>query len=363
MTTINEIFRTFSPEYLERFGGRIPKEHIKVINAILNCRTKEAGTAIYECERCGKLHLVYQSCGNRHCPNCQHYKTRLWLEDQMKKRLPGHHFMITFTVPDKIRSFIRSHQEVSYSAMFKASAESIKKLTVDSKYMGGDLPGFFSVLHTWGRTLVYHPHIHCVVVGGALSKDNNSWHPSRVDFYVPVKALSKIFKAKFRDEMKKENLFDKIPAQVWKLNWNVNCQAVGSNEASIKYLAPYVFKVAISNNRIVKVENRTVFIRYKKPHSQRWRTLHLDAFEFIRRFLQHVLPSGFMKIRYYGFLHPNCNVSIDKIKTLIELAYGFKPPIPEVELTPWQPILCQFCGGTLKLHALHLPCGIIVRPG
>ncbi len=363
MTTINEIFRTFGPEYVERFGDTMPQAHHKVIKAIIDCRTENTGLAIYECEQCGKPHTVYRSCGNRHCPTCQHHKTRQWLENQIKRRLPGHHFMITFTVPEKLRCFIRSHQRLAYSSMFRASSEAIKTLAADPKYMGGNLPGFFAVLHTWGRTLVFHPHIHCVVTGGAVSTTDGSWHPSRTDFYLPVRAVSKIFRAKFRDEMKKASVLDQISDQVWELDWNVNCQAVGSNGASLKYLAPYVFKVAISNTRIVKVDGRTVFIRYRKPRSQRWRTLLLDVFEFIRRFLQHVLPSGFMKIRHYGFLNHNCKIPLDTIKTLIEHACGRDLPLPEVKLDPWQPISCQYCGGTLMLHSLLLPCGIVVLPG
>ena len=158
--------------------------------------------ALYQCEKCGQLHRVYRSCGNRHCPSCQHHKTRQWLEKQIKRQLPGHHFLLTFTVPEKLRRFIRKNQRVAYSALFKASSEAIKKLAPDEHYIGGDLPGFFGVLHTWGRTLEFHPHIHYVVPGGALSTTDALWHPSRIDFYLPVRALSQIFKAKFRDEMK-----------------------------------------------------------------------------------------------------------------------------------------------------------------
>jgi len=171
------------------------------------------------------------------------------------------------------------------------------------------------------------------------------------------------YKAKFRDEMKQAALFDQIPPEVWQIDWNVNSQAVGSSEASLKYLAPYVFRVAISNSRILKVENRTVFIRYRKPQGHRLRTLALEAMEFIRRFLQHVLPTGFMKVRYYGFMNPNCGVSLDHIRTLIELAYGFNVPLPKSDLEPCQPITCPTCGGTLRLRSLLLPSRVLAWPG
>jgi len=365
MTTISEIFRTFAPEYIASFGSSMPQEHKKVMDAIVECRTEAAGISVYECEECGELHRVFRSCGNRHCPTCQNHKTQEWLERQMERQLPGHHFMITFTVPEQLRSIIRSNQRLSYSALFATSSEAIKKLATDKKYMGGDLPGFFGVLHTWGRTLEYHPHIHYVVAGGAFSTVDNTWHPSRIDFYLPVMALSRIFRAKFKDEMIKAGLFELIPAEVWEQEWNVNCQAMGESQASLKYLAPYVFKVAISNHRILKVENHTVHFRYRKTHSNRWRTMALDAMEFMRRFLQHVLPTGFMKVRYYGFLNPNCKVELETISALIELSYGFEIERPRIEAAqePWKPIACSKCGGALKLRVIILPCGTVIKPG
>lgn len=355
MSAIKEIFQTYGPEYLDHYEATIPAQHRKVIEAIINCRTSACGAALYECERCGEPHIVYRSCGNRHCPNCQHHKSRQWLEKQMKRQLPTHHFMITFTVPDTLRPFVRSNQRLAYSAIFKASSEAIKKLAADEKYVGGDLPGFFGVLHTWGRQLHYHPHIHYVVPAGALSTQDHRWHPSRIDFYLPIRALSKLFRAKFRDEMDKAGVLANIPAELWHIDWNVNCQPVGAGQHSLRYLAPYVFKVAISDRRIIKVENRTVFFRYKKSHSQRWRTMTLEVMEFIRRFLHHVLPTGFMKIRYYGFMNPNSSVPLDHISALIQLAYGFTVTVPEPGTIPMPVITCALCGGTLRYRCLLLP--------
>ncbi len=355
MTTINEIFRTFGPQYLGRYGQTMPKIHRQVIEAIIGCRTEACGLVLYQCEKCGQSHLIYRSCGNRHCPTCQHHKTQQWLDKQIKHQLPGHHFMMTFTVPEQLRRFIRKNQRVAYSALFKASSEAIKKLAPDEKYIGGDLPGFLGVLHTWGRTLEYHPHIHYIVPGGALSTTDGLWHPSRIDFYLPVRALSKIFKAKFKKAMKEVGLFEQIPTEVWQIDWNVNSQAVGSSEASLKYLAPYVFKVAISNSRILKVENNTVFFRYTKPHSHRLRTMALGSMEFLRRFLQHVLPTGFMKIRYYGFMNPNCSVPFERISTLIQMAYSFVLKMPEYQQSPSPTPICPNCGGTLRYLVSFIP--------
>lgn len=363
MTSIHEIFITFGPEYLERYATKMPNAHRKVIDAIMACRTEACGVAFYQCDDCTELSQFYRSCGNRHCPTCQYNKTRQWLQKQIERQLPGHHFLITFTVPEQLRHFMRQNQRFSYSALFKASSDSIKKLALDQNHSGADLPGFFGVLHTWGRTLQYHPHIHYVVSGGALSSTDSSWHPSRVDFFLPVKALSTIFRAKFRDLMKQAKLLDQIPNNVWQIAWNVNSQAVGAGHATLKYLAPYVFKVAISNSRIVCVQDRTVLIRYRKPHSERPRILALDVMEFIRRFLQHVLPTGFMKIRYYGFMNPNCAVPLNRIRTLIELSYGFAVDLPAHKIEPRRPNTCPNCGGLLKLCSVLPSLKILRRSG
>lgn len=363
MTSIREIFTTFGPEYLQRYATQMPKTHRKVIDAVIACRTEACGIAFYQCDRCAEPSQFFRSCGNRHCPTCQYSKSQQWLHTQIQRQLPGHHFLITFTVPEPLRSFMRQNQRVGYSALFKASSEAIKKLATDPKHIGADLPGFFGVLHTWGRTLQYHPHIHYIVSGGAVRSADGSWHPSRIDFFLPVKALSVIFRAKFRDLIEQAKLFDQIPNAVWQIAWNVNCQAVGSSQATLKYLAPYVFKVAISNSRIVGVQDRTVLIRYRKSHSQRSRILALDVMEFIRRFLQHVLPTGFMKIRYYGFMNPNCKIALDRIRGLIELSYGFVLDLPLPEVDPPHRSSCPTCGGLLKFRSVLPPTKVLMWSG
>lgn len=364
MGAINDIFKTHAHEYLERFGTNMPANHKKAIRDITGCKTGQFGTIVYECTECHKPHIVYMSCGNRHCPGCQHHKTTLWLERQKQQQLPGHHFMLTFTMPAEIRDFVRSHQKVCYSALFKASSKAIKKLAKDPKYMGGELPGFFGVLHTWGRQNQYHPHIHFIAPGGGISREDKTWHPSRKDFFLPVRALSKIYRAKFRDEMQKAGILKEIPAEVWKKAWNVNSQAVGSAEHCIKYLAPYVFKVGMSNSRIVRVEDRRVFFKYRKKGSRRMRTTSLEVMEFMHRFLQHVLPSGFMKVRYYGFMHPSSSVSLEEVAAMIlnmdkqEFGSSTSQSI-DVNETEKGPV-CPHCGGRLKAKAIFFPNGLFI---
>lgn len=348
MGALQQLFGEHGAGYLARFAPAMPANHKKVIGAIERCRSEQAGHTLYHCQACGKAHLIARSCGNRHCPGCQHRKTQAWLQCQLQRQLSGAHFMLTFTVPESLREFVRSHQRIGYGALFEASAGAIKKLTADPRHLGGDIPGFLGVLHTWGRQLQYHPHIHYLVPGGALSSTDRQWHASSAGFYLPVRALSKIFRAKFRDAMAAQGLLADIPPEAWDIDWNVNCQAVGDGQATLAYLARYVFKVAISESRIVSIDEHAVTFRYRKVHSNRARTMRLPITEFMRRFLQHVLPTGFMKVRYYGFLSPNCSISIEELKARIAMAHGFAQQPPPIEIEPPAPMCCPHCGGALR---------------
>ena len=301
MVEIAGIFKKHGNSYLSKyFAGMLPS-HIKAFDDIIKCRTPIMGGKVYYCPDCIKYEYSYHSCGNRNCPKCQNDKTDLWLEKNNNLLLPVNHFMITFTLPDELRSFARSNQKLFYNLLFKCSSKSIEKLSADPKYIGGK-PGMIGVLHTWSRTLAYHPHVHYIVTGGGLSEEKNKWNKSRSNFLLPVKALSVIFRAKFRDELKKENpvLFNSIPSKVWCKDWVVNSIAVGKGEKALKYLAQYIFRIAISNSRIITLENGKVAFKYKESKTKLWKIITLEVEEFIRRFLQHVLPGGFVKVRYYG---------------------------------------------------------------
>jgi len=262
------------------------------------------------------------------------------------KQVPGHYFMNTFTLPEEIRPVARQHQTLVYKAFFKASSQAMKKLAKDKRFVGTDLPGFTGVLHTWGRQLQYHPHIHYIVVGGGLSQDRLSWIPSRKDCFIHTQPLAIIFRAIFMKEMKKTGLDKKIPASVWKKEWVVDSQPVGDADGSNRYLAPYVFKVAISNSRIVKVEDRMVYFKYRKHKSNQYKITRLEVMEFIHRFLQHVLPSGFIKVRHYGFMNPNCSVSHETVVNLIKIRTGAE--VPTFEPVPFPILFCPVCGGKLE---------------
>jgi hypothetical protein len=356
MGAIQEIFRRHASAYLARFGARMPLEHKKVISAIIGCGSPANGALLYRCESCPQQQLLPRCCGNRHCPTCQQYKAYAWLDTQLKGQLPTHHFMLTFTVPEPLRAFIRAHPRSGYGALFEASAGAIKKLAPEPKFLGADAPGFLGVLHTWGRQLHYHPHIHYLVPGGALSTRDGRWHACSPGFYLPVHALSAIFRAKFRDAMRALGLLDEIPDSVWEIDWNVNCQAVGNGQTTLKYLARYVFKVAISDQRIVAFDDTRVVFRYRKVHSNRPRIMRLTPFEFMHRFLQHVLPEGFMKVRSFGFLSPSFAMAREELKARVEMAHGF--PLQDATaaaIAAPPPLCCPHCGGRLRYRRTILP--------
>lgn len=266
----------------------------------------------------------------------------------MHNLLPCPYFLITFTVPDELRPFIRSNQGAAYSAMFSAASASLKTLAGDKRFIGAEKTGFTGVLHTWGRQLQYHPHIHFIVPGGGLSEDGNKWLPSKPDFFIRVEPLSIIYRAKFRDAMKQAGLYNSIDPPVWSKDWVVHSKAVGDGRASLKYLAPYVFRVAISNARIVSHDNHQVTFRYRKSGSNRLRSMTLDAMEFIRRFMQHVLPHGFMKIRHYGLLSSNSSTPIEKLRELISVVCEAVKLIVEPLQPKPDPVVCNLCGHPMR---------------
>src|SRR4051795_4270216 len=322
MPSVAEGVRQYGGAYLEQFGATMPSAHQKVLDAIAKCRTGELGLVLYRCECCGQIRAMGRSCGDRHCPACQRDKAEAWLEKQTDRLLPCPYFLVTFTLPAALRDVARGHQRTVYSALFEASSEALRALAADPKFVGTNRLGFFGVLHTWGRTLEYHPHVHYVIPGGGVSADGSCWLPSRADFLVPVEALSIIFRAKFRDLLAREGLLNRVDPAVWGRDWVVHSQAAGDGRASLHYLAQYVFRVAIGDHRIVSCDDGQVTFTYRRVGSNRPRKMTLDATEFIRRFLQHVLPAGFQKVRHYGFLSPKSSIALEAVRWLVTLFLG-----------------------------------------
>jgi len=348
MTTLRASFTAFVPEYLERYP-HLPLSHRKVSSAIQRCQSGHYGHSLYQCQHCGGQHRVHHSCGNRHCPQGQQHKTQQWLAHHLEQQLPGPHFLLTFTVPETLRPFIRSPHRLAYQALFHASATALKRLAADARFIGTDLPSFTGVLHIWGRQLQYHPHLHYIVPGGGFSKDRMTWQPSRANFFVPVKALSPIYRALFQEEMRQAGLLEHIDPQVWTIPWNVHSQANHHGRSALTYLAPYVFKAAISNHRLVSLTDRMVIFTYRKVGSARLRTAHLDVMEFLRRFLQHVLPDGFQKVRHFGLLHASCAVPLATIGLLIVQGHPSEGrPSPRPPPKPFA-ARCPTCGTPMRV--------------
>ncbi|OQA20972.1 MAG: putative transposase [Chloroflexi bacterium ADurb.Bin360] len=237
-------------------------------------------------------------------PKCQHDKAQQWLEAQQDLLLPVPYFLLTFTLPEALRRIARSQQRLFYDLLFRVAAEAIQQLGQNGRWVGGQM-GMLGVMHTWGRNLAYHPHVHFLVPGGGVDQAG-MWHAARSSFLLPVKALSRLMRAKFRDGLCRANaaIFSQVPSRVWQQEWVVHCQAVGTGANAVKYLAAYVFRVAISNRRIVKLENDQVTFRYRETGTGKLKYCTLPAEVFIHRFLQHVLPRRLVKVRYYGFLAP-----------------------------------------------------------
>ena len=306
MPHLAEIFREYGPEYLQRFGDRMLPSHRRALADIARCRTESCGGHVFQCDHCGFLHYAYHSCRNRSCPQCHGPDTRHWLKARRKELLPLTYFHLVFTLPKELRDIVRSHQVKLLGILMHAVALSLAKLARDPRYVGGKI-GVLSVLHTWTRALIYHPHVHCLVPAGGLSADGASWLVPPEGFLVPVRALSRIFRAKFIALARKALPDIHFPESVWHVEWVVYCKpSVQGTEKVLQYLARYVHRIAITDNRILSMDDGQVTFRYKDSREKKWKTISLPAMEFIRRFLQHVLPRSFHKVRYYGLLAP-CN--------------------------------------------------------
>jgi hypothetical protein len=348
MVEIADIFRLHGPAYRAKFQDRMPPSHLRAMEDIERCRTEALGGQLYFCDRCQEHQYSYHSCKNRHCPKCQNDQANEWLDQQKDRLLPVGYFMVTFTLPEELRSLARSHQKTVYNSLFRASSEALLELASDPRFVGGKI-GAVGVLHTWTRDLFYHPHIHYIATGGGLAADGQ-WRTSRRNFLVHVKPLSILFRAKFRDLLKQTDLFQLVDPRVWRKDWVVHSQPVGSGEAAFKYLAPYIFRVAISNYRILSLEDGQVTFSYKDSATDQTRYSTISAEEFIRRFLQHVLPKGFVKVRYYGLLAAANRDLLDQARQLLNPAAAQSIPANAdcQGKDTVDPLRCPKCGAALR---------------
>jgi len=311
--SIQDIFREYGLEYIKKY--KLSKEQWKVLNSIINCKTSLLGIHTITCDECGETHVAFNSCRNRHCPNCQSYAREKWIKKESSYILDCPYFHIVTTIPSELNEIVLYNTKECYDILFKATSEAILELSNDPKWLGAKV-GITSVLHTWGQTLEFHPHIHSIVTGGGLQ--NNKWIESKKDYLFKVQVLSSLFRGKFLAMLKepklkfpkdKEYLKNKINLNkfiepLYKKTWITYIEPPkGSPDNVIEYIGRYSFRVAISNERIKEISNGKVTFEYKDYKDEsKIKLMTITAEEFIRRFLMHVLPSRFTKIRHYGLL-------------------------------------------------------------
>ena len=343
MVTLAEVLRRHWPEYERAWGATILPSHRRAVQCILDCRTRVLGGEVYRCHDCRRDHFVYHSCHHRACPQCGQAEATAWIEKQKLKLLPVAYYLITFTVPEGLRAWLRSHQKKGYALLLRESAGALQDVASNPKYLGGQI-ACLSVLHTWGRQLQYHPHVHCVVPAGALRADGLRWvRPRSPDFFLPQIVLAARFRNRLKTAWREKHseAFKEIPASVWKQKWVVDVQPAGRGETALQYLSAYVTRTALGHQRILCDDHGQITFKYKQSGQQKWRTLTLSATEFLRRFLQHVLPRGFQRVRFYGWLGPAARQRWQRILALLD----FKAPERVLTLPP--PPLCRHCGSKL----------------
>ena len=305
---VADILRKHIADYQDQYP--LWPEHRKIVFDLLNCRTAHLGGHIDRCNNCGMMRIAYHSCRNRHCPTCQHMPRERWLEQRKDEILPTDYFHVVFTLPHELNPVILNNKKVMLNILFKAASQTL--LSFGENALGGKL-GFIATLHTWDQKLKAHFHLHCLVAGGAVSKDGSSWRPLKGNYLFNQQALSLVFRGKFMDHMRRacqrENLkfagdqYKKLKARLYEKNWIIDVRdPVKKPEHVLEYLARYTHRVAIANSRIKALKDGMVTFTFKNRKKERTEALTITAVEFIRRFLLHSLPKSFVRIRHYGFL-------------------------------------------------------------
>jgi hypothetical protein len=343
-----DVFRRYGDAYRERHAAGLPAAQRRVMAAIERCRTAALGGHVEQCDDCGHQRVSYNSCRNRHCPKCQSLARAEWLEARRAEILDTQYFHVVFTLPEEIAAVAFQNKEVVYNILFRTAAATLRTIAADPRHLGAEI-GFFAVLHTWGQNLLHHPHLHCVVTGGGLSPDGSRWIACRAGFLVPVRVLSRLFRRLFLEALEKafeanelqffsalEPLRERgafrrhlVPAR--QAEWVVYAKApFAGPEQVLDYVGRYTHRVALSNDRLLEIGEGTVSFRWKDyRHGSRRKTMTLDADEFIRRFLLHVLPARFQRIRYYGLLgNRHRGPKLARCRELL----GMAPPEPRPDL-------------------------------
>jgi len=372
---VADIFRGHGPAWRQANAGHVSLGQLKVMSAIESCRTAALGGHVARCEKCAHTQIAYNSCRNRHCPKCQGAAANEWLADREAELLPVPYFHVVFTLPAQIADIAYQNKAVIYDILFKASAETVIAIAADPEHLGARI-GVLSVLHTWGSALTHHPHVHMIVPGGGISLDGTRWVACRPNFFLPVRVLSRLFRRLFLEKLSAAyqagqlqffghqvhladpQAFAAYLAPLRNSEWVVySKRPFGGPEEVLRYLARYTHRVAISNRRLVALDDNGITFKWKDYRiegSERYKLMTLDTHEFIRRFLMHVLPQGFHRIRYYGLLASSTRArNIARARELLAVplipidaikAATTKPDEPK---SPEHP--CPCCGGRMVI--------------
>jgi predicted Zn-ribbon and HTH transcriptional regulator len=364
---VADIFRGHGSAWRQANAGRVSLDQLKVMSAIERCRTAALGGHVARCEDCGYTSIAYNSCRNRHCPKCQGAAARAWLAEREAELLPVPYFHVVFTLPAAIADIAYQNKAVIYDLLFKASAETMLTIAADPKHLGARI-GITSVLHTWGSALTHHPHVHMIVPGGGISPDGQRWVSCRPGFFLPVRVLSRLFRRLFLERLAAAHkqlqffgnhvplanarVFATYLAPLRKAEWVVySKRPFGGPEAVLAYLARYTHRVAISNSRLITLDDRGVTFRWKDYRIKgrdRYKRMTLATDEFIRRFLIHVLPHGFHRIRHYGLLaKASCADNITRARELLAVPMCQAQPADATDDNDPHP--CPHCGGRMSI--------------
>ena len=378
---VADIVRAAGDAFIERNQAHLAWPHVKALRAIRNCRTQALGGHLDRCCGCGHEAISYNSCRNRHCPKCQTNAREQWLAERSEDLLPVPYFHIVFTLPHELSTLALQNKKTVYDLLFHASAETLMEIGADPKHLGARI-GFLSVLHTWGQNLQHHPHLHCVIPAGGLVPDQSCWVRSPTSFFLPVRVLSKVFRGKFAAGLKRlfraqklafdgslrnladPKLFRQFLRQLFRNDWVVYAKRPFGGPAHVlRYLARYTHRVAISNHRLIAFEDGKVTFRYKDyAHGSKKRKMTMTADEFLRRFLLHVLPRGFVRIRHFGFL---ANRTRSRTVALCRQLLGDVPiprsPSPVTSAPRSWP--CPNCGAPMVLRERLTPGDLRFRAG
>jgi len=375
-----DVIRNAGQRFIEKSRHWLTGQHLKVLRAIQCCRTAVLGGHLDECSGCGHRVISYNSCRNRHCPKCQANARKRWIQARTKELLPTRYVHVVFTLPRLLAPLALQNKRVIYNLLFRTSAETLRQVARDPKHLGAEI-GFFSVLHTWTQKLEHHPHVHCVIAAGGLSLDGKSWIHPRYPFFLPVKVLSRVFRGKFTAALRcafkqgkigfhgqlqtlaTPGAFSSFVRQLFRQDWVVYCKRpFGGPEHVLRYLGGYTHRVAISNQRLVSLTDDNITFRWRdSAHKNRRRLMTISVDELLRRFLLHLLPKGFVRIRNFGFLANR------RRKTLLPLCFqllGSAPQTPSAETsTGAVPALwiCPKCGGPMVIVSFIAPLTVSPR--